>query len=77
MLEICYREAKTKTKIKKKKNQPSLSRESEKKETQSTDCWSVCPKASLFANILEFQKQMLSSFPSWGFSISPGLFTPI
>lgn len=60
-----------------KTKQPSLSRELGKKETQSTDCGSVLPKESLFVNIFILQKEVLSSFPSWGFSISPGLFTPI
>lgn len=62
-LEISHRKAKTKTKIEKK--QPSLSRELEKGETQSTDGGSIFPNASLFAKILILQKQALSSFPSW------------
>lgn len=75
-LEICHREAKNKTKIE-TKTAPSLSRELQKRDTQSPDCGSVLPKASLFANIFTLQKQMLSSFPRWGFSISPGLFAPV
>ena len=77
----CNRKYATRRLKAKQKSKPkeslSLSRELEKKVTQRTDCGSALPKASLFASIFILQKQALSSFPRWRFSISPGLFSSL